>query len=206
MRGVRVVGIAGPSGSGKTTLANALAERAGGVVFALDAYYRDQRHATEATIDVDIPDAIDKELAVLQARALMDGTAVAQPIYDYATHSRTDQTRLVEPARVVLIEGLFALYWPELRALIDTPVFMTLDHDVCLSRRIERDLRERGRSRDEVIDTYERKVRPMFDRYVAPTQRHARLVLDGREGVDRLAEEVLAALQPRNGLPGEIDR
>jgi uridine kinase len=199
-----VVGIAGPSGSGKTTLARAVAERSGGIVFALDAYYRDQRGRSHATIQVDVPDAIDVDLAVAQLRTLIAGAAVNQPVYDYATHARTEATRTLAPAPFVLVEGLFALYWTELRALCQTRVFVALAHDECLRRRIERDVRERGRAPAEVTEQYERVVRPMYERHVAPTRSHAHLVLDGRESLDELARSVMDALTSRS--EGEAQR
>jgi uridine kinase len=192
----RVVGIAGPSGSGKTTLAQAVAERVrgGGVVFALDAYYRDRRGVDPAEIDVDIPEAIDHELALEHLRALAAGQRVAQPEYDFSTHSRTAQSRILEPAPFVVVEGLFALYWAEVRDLVHTRVFVTLDHNECLRRRIERDVRERGRIRSEVTSQYENKVRPMYDRFIDATRNHAHLVLDGRASVDILAQRILNVL------------
>jgi uridine kinase len=187
---VRVVGIAGPSGSGKTTLARVLADRHRGVVFELDAYYRDQRGVDESLIDVDIPDAIDVALAEAQLRDLVAGSAVDQPVYHYATHTRTERTRAIEPAPLILVEGLFAFYWTELRELMHTRVFLALDHDECLRRRIARDVRERGRTSTEVTTFYERKVRPMYERYVEPTRRHADIILDARVDVERLTDSI----------------
>lgn len=191
---VRVVGIAGPSGSGKTTIARAAAERCDGVVLALDAYYRDQRGVDERVLDVDIPEAIDVALALAHVNDLVAGRAVDQPVYDYATHARTGATRVLAPAPVVFVEGLFALYWPELRAPMHARVFVALDHDECLRRRIDRDTRERGRTREEVTLQYQAKVRPMYERYVEPTRRHAHVTLDGCDDIDRLAERLLRAL------------
>jgi uridine kinase len=191
-----VLAIAGPSGSGKSSLAAMLAGRlpGGGVVFALDAYYRDQRNIPEEAINVDEPGAIDHGLMIDQLRALANGLPVQQPIYDYATHARAPVTRTIQPAPFIVAEGLFGLYWPEVRALIHTPVFLSLDHDACLARRIERDARERSRSRTAVVYFYERSVRPMYDLHVEPTRAHARLVLDATLPLESLAERVLALL------------
>jgi uridine kinase len=196
-RAIRLLGIAGPSGSGKTTLAQAVADRVegGGVVFALDAYYRDQRGVDESVIDVDVPEAIDHELALEHLRSLAAGRQVIPPAYDFATHSRAPGSRILEPAPLVVVEGLFALYWTEVRDLVHTRVFVTLDHDECLRRRIERDVRERGRTRVEVAVQYQTKVRPMYERYVDATRRHAHLVLDGRTDVDELAARILNVLE-----------
>jgi uridine kinase len=194
---VRILGIAGPSGSGKTTLAREVAKRAEGVVFALDAYYRDQRGVPESALNVDVPEAIDADLVVEHLRALAAGRKIEQPVYDFATHSRTGDVRLVEPAPLVVVEGLFALYWPAARALMQTRVFVDLDHDQCLLRRIERDVRERRRTPDDVTAMYERSVRPLYDRFVHPTRHHADLILDGRSHVNLLTESVLLALEKR---------
>lgn len=195
-RAPHVVGIAGPSGSGKTSLARLLAARApgGGVVVALDAYYRDQRGVPEHEINVDEPAALDHPLLVEQVSALARGEAVHQPVYDYATHARTGGTRRVEPAPFVIVDGLFALYWDDVRALLHTPVFLVLDHDACLARRIARDVVERGRTEEAVRAMYNRNVRPMYDRYVHPTRAHAQLQLDATQSLEQLTTRVLNAL------------
>jgi uridine kinase len=199
--GVHVVGIAGPSGSGKTLLANALAERllGGGVVFSLDAYYQDQRGVPDDAINVDVPEALDHHLIVQQLRSLVAGVPIQQPIYDYATHARASVRRTVVPAPYVIVEGLFALYWPELRQLIHTGVFLALDHAECLERRIARDMRERGRSRMAVAVQYERRVRPMYDLHVHPTRQSAHLILDARAPIEHLAARVVRAIEESYG-------
>jgi len=201
--GVHVVGIAGPSGSGKTTLAHLIAERlpGGGIVFPLDAYYRDQRNVPEESINVDVPEALDHLLMFEQLRALRVGVPIQQPIYDYATHQRAPVRRSVAPAAYVLVEGLFALYWPEVRKLITTSVFLALDHADCLERRIARDTRDRGRSRTTVIYQYERRVRPMYDLHVHPTREHAQLVLDARAPLENLAAHILRAVEKPPSAP-----
>jgi uridine kinase len=194
-RQVCVIGIAGPSGSGKTTLAQAVASRLGGLVFALDAYYRDQRHLTEDEIEVDIPDAIEASLAAEQLRALLAGRTVDQPVYDFANHARTGRTIALVPHDLVIVDGLFALYWDELRALMHTRAFIALDHDECLRRRAARDVRDRGRSYDEVVAMYQRKVRPNYDAHVEPTRGYADLILDGRSPIDEMTERLLAVMR-----------
>ena len=190
--GVYVIGIAGPSGSGKTTLAQALARESGAVIFALDAYYRDQRHLSEDEIEVDVPEAIEAVLAAEHLRTLIAGRTVDQPVYDFATHTRTDRTISLAPGAIIVVEGLFALYWEELRGLMHTRAFIALDHDECLRRRAARDVRDRGRSQGEVVAMYERKVRPMYDVHVDPTREFADLVLDGRAPIHELARTLLA--------------
>jgi uridine kinase len=194
-----VVGIAGPSGSGKSSLAMLLAERVpgGGVVLALDAYYRDQSGLPEDAINVDAPEALDHVLLVEQLRDLAAGRSVQLPMYDYATHARLPATRVLQPASYIIVEGLFALVWSEVRDLMTTSFFLELDHDACLTRRVARDARERGRSPESVRRIYERSVRPMYDLHVAPTRRHARHVLDATQPIDTLAARALDELVSR---------
>jgi uridine kinase len=194
-----VVGIAGPSGSGKTTLARLVAERlpGGAVVFPLDAYYLDQRGVADDVLNVDEPAAFDEHLIVEHLHQLLAGVAVQQPIYEYATHSRAPVRRTVQPLPNLVIEGIYALYWAEVRKLLTTSVFLSLDHSVCLERRIERDVRERNRSRTAVVYQYERSVRPMYDRYIDPTRAYATLVLDARAPADLLAARVMRSVEPR---------
>lgn len=197
---VHVVGIAGPSGCGKSTLAIALAERAGGVVFTLDAYYRDQSEVPESLLQVDVPEAIDVGLAARHLRALAAGNRIERPVYDFTRHARGEQTSPLGPSPLIVVEGLFALYWVELRDLMRVRVFVTLDHDECLRRRIERDMRERGRTPAEVTARYEERVRPMYERHVAPTRRFAHLVLDGSAAVDSLVQGLLHTLGSEGAL------
>lgn len=197
-----VVGIAGPSGSGKTTLARLIVERlpGGAVLFPLDAYYRDQSGVPEEELNVDDPAAFEDHLIVDQLKQLLAGIAVQQPIYDYATHSRAPVRRTVNPLPNIVIEGIFALYWPQVRDLFTTSVFLSLDHTQCLERRIERDARERSRSRTAIVYHYERSVRPMYDRYIHPTREHATLVLDARASTEMLAARVMRSVEASRSI------
>jgi uridine kinase len=194
-----VVGIAGPSGSGKTTLARLMVERlpGGAVLFPLDAYYRDQTGVPEDVLNVDEPDAFDRHLILDHLRQLSAGVAVQQPIYDYASHSRAPVRRTVNPLPNLVVEGIYALYWAEIRNFYTTSVFLSLDHTVCLERRIERDLRERSRTRTAVVYHYERSVRPMYDRHIHPTRDHAVLVLDARAPAELLAARIMRSVEER---------
>ena len=171
-----VLGIAGPSGSGKSSIANALAEQMpDALVFGLDSYYLDQRGVPEEQVNVDVPEALDFILLYNNLRALADG-------------------RTIVPKPVVVVEGLYALYWAELRALYTSSIFVMLDHDECLKRRIARDAQERGRSQTTVRLLYEEKVRPMYDRHVHPTRAHADISLDGRRPLATLVQQVRDSL------------
>jgi len=190
---VRIIGIAGPSCSGKSTLAKHLSVVLDGAtqVIGIDSYYHDRTGVPEKEINVDVPGAIEHDLLITHLQRLAAGLPVERPVYDYATHSRAPQGLHVLPADNVVVEGLFALYWEELRALFDLGVFMEVDHATCIERRIERDVRERGRTRESVIDVYEKKVRPMYETYVHDTREHADLTLYGIQPVSVVAAMVV---------------
>jgi uridine kinase len=169
----------------------------GGVlVLGLDSYYRDFSGVPEDEIEVDVPQALDDTLLADQLAELASGRAIEKPVYDYATHSRRRGGGLrVEPGTYVVLEGLFALYWPRVRELLDLGVFVTVDHDTALRRRIERDIRERGRTEASVRTQYREKVRPNFERLVKPTMRYADLVVSGLDPVSVSARAVLDRLR-----------
>ncbi len=178
-----VVGIAGGSGSGKTTLVEAIVEGMAPVsVVRLeqDSYYRDQptlSFAEREMINYDHPDALDNELLVDHVCALVRGTAVEKPVYDFAQHQRTGQRQRLKPAPVVLLDGILVLESPELRALLDLKLFVDTDPDVRVIRRIVRDIRKRGRTLDSVVSQYLETVRPMHLQFVEPSKRHADVII-----------------------------
>jgi uridine kinase len=192
-----IIGIAGGSCSGKTTLAVAIANAlAAGITrvppsracvhVTLDSYYRDLSGKDPSEIEgynFDDPNAIEVPLLVEQLRALAENEPIRKPVYDYTTHSRRS-TEAVIPVPFIIVEGLFTLYWTEVRDLIGTRVFIDASHDTCLARRIKRDSRERGRTPAEVTKRYSEQAQPMFERYVLPTRRHADVVVSGEEPFD----------------------
>ena len=191
-----VVGIAGGTGSGKTTVAHKLASAmpAGRcVTIEHDAYYRDQGHlspADRATINYDHPASLDSSLLVSHLRALRGGRAVEVPIYDFATHTRRSETRTVEPARVIVVEGILVFTEPALREQMDIKIFVDTDPDIRLMRRIRRDLEQRGRSFQSVRDQYYATVRPMHIEHVEPTKRWADLIIP-EGGDNRVALDIV---------------
>lgn len=197
-----LIAIAGGSCSGKTTIALALAERlapASVTVIALDSYYRNLSPVAiedVASYNFDHPAALDDGLLTDQIGRLAEGEAIAKPIYDHKTHTRARGTETVSPGDYVIIEGLFALYWERVAALAPTKVFVDAPHAVCLERRQRRDITERGRTPEEVARRYETMVRPMFDRYVAPTRRWADIVADGTDPVERTVSAILQRITP----------
>ena len=185
MRGMRkrtrVIGIAGGSGSGKSWLAAHLAQKLGqrATLLAQDWYYKDRTGVSaEAAkkLNFDHPNAIESKLFVRHLAALRRGEAVDAPLYNYATHVRDAVTRRVEPAPLLIVEGLFVLHDPRAAELFDDSVFVDVPADVRLARRIRRDAAHRAIDLDETLRLYENFVRPMHERFVAPSAARARRV------------------------------
>ena len=195
------IGIAGGSCSGKTTLAVELAARLGPdqtARIAIDSYYHGLPSTAlhdVGTHNFDDPHALDHELLVSHLGGLSKGRTVDIPVYDFKSHARTDCTVRIDPVRFVILEGLFLLYWDDVRSYLGTKVFIDVAHESCLSRRLERDTRDRGRSREEVTRRYHDMARPMFDKYVHPTLRFADVVVDGRRPVIDLVAAVVQHIE-----------
>jgi uridine kinase len=191
-----VVGIAGGTGSGKTTVANKLATAlpAGRcVTLDHDAYYRDQSELPfeqRAVINYDHPAALETTLLVDHLRALRAGRAVEVPIYDFAAHTRSARSRRVEPAPVIVVEGILVFTDAALRSELDIKIFVDTDPDIRLMRRIRRDLEHRGRTFQSVRDQYYATVRPMHLEHVEPSKRWADLIVP-EGGDNRVALDVL---------------
>ena len=188
-----LIGIAGGTGAGKTTVARRVTEGVESVrVLPLDNYYRDRSSLDSderARVNYDHPDAFDWELVRRHIDALADGEAVEMPQYDFERHVRTDETVHVEPGSVVVIEGILALYDEAVRERLDIRLYVETDADVRVLRRLERDVEERGRTIEGVIDQYLSAVKPMHERFVRPTKRNADLVIP--EGTNETAVAVL---------------
>jgi uridine kinase len=178
-----VIGIAGGTGSGKTTVAEVILARTGAENIALlphDAYYKDLADLPlpqREMVNFDHPDSLDTSLMVQHVRQLLRMQAVDIPVYDFAIHSRTANTVLVEPQRVVLIEGILIFTDPELRELFDMKIFVDTPADIRFIRRLQRDLDERGRTIESVIHQYETTVRPMHLEFVEPSKRFADVII-----------------------------
>lgn len=178
-----IIGVAGGTGSGKTTVAQEILQRVGPDRIAYiqhDSYYRDQGHLPfheRARVNYDHPDALESELLVEHLKALRAGRPVEVPIYDFTTHTRRPETRRVEPRRVILVEGILIFADRALREMMDVKIFVDTDADIRFIRRLQRDLRERGRSMDSVIEQYLSTVRPMHLEFVEPSKRYADIIL-----------------------------
>jgi uridine kinase len=191
-----VVGIAGGTGSGKTTVAHKLASAMPPgrcVTIEHDAYYRDQGHLSpedRATINYDHPASLESTLLALHLRELRTGRAVEVPTYDFATYTRRPETRTVEPARVIVVEGILVFSEAVLREQMDIKIFVDTDPDIRLMRRIRRDIEQRGRSFQSVRDQYYATVRPMHLEYVEPSKRWADLIIP-EGGDNRVALDIV---------------
>jgi uridine kinase len=193
-----LLGVAGGSGSGKTTVAERLAALIAGTDLALlrlDAYYRDRNHLPfeeRAADNYDHPDAFDWPLLLDHVRALREGIQVQVPVYDFATYQRLPERQTVAPARIVVVEGILVLYEPELRELFDLRVFVDTDADVRFIRRLERDVAERERSAESVIEQYLATVRPSHLQFIEPSKRYADVIVP-HGGMNVPALDVLMA-------------
>lgn len=196
-----MIGIAGTTCSGKSLLAKRLEHRLAErkpVIISTDSYYRDLSHKSEeerARHNFDIPDAIEFELLAEQIRALSQGEEIHRPIYDFSTHTRKEGSILVAPSDLIIIEGLFVLHWKELRQLLDTKIFVNISHDSALQRRLQRDITERGRSRQSVINQFVASVKPMTERFVIPTSEFADILVNGEESMDNITVDLVERIK-----------
>ena len=200
-----LIGIAGPSGSGKSALAVALHQELGASstsVIPMDAYYQDLSRLPfeeRCARNFDAPEALDWDLLESHMEALLAGESIEQPCYDFATHTRRGQSRSVQPLPYLLVEGILALHSKSMRQLFGLSVYVDASEDVCLARRIERDMRERSRTRESVLRQYEDTVVPMARAHVLPTRRFADVVADGEGRLEESLEAITAAVAARRG-------
>jgi uridine kinase len=178
-----IIGVAGGSGSGKTTIAQRILETIGREQVAMiqhDAYYRDLRHLgfeERTKVNYDHPDSLETELLVEHLQTLRACGTVHRPVYDFSTHTRTDLTVEVKPLPVILVEGILVLVEPELRSLMDLRIYVDTDADLRLLRRLQRDIVERGRTLEGVLDQYLNTVRPMHLQFVEVSKRYADIIV-----------------------------
>jgi len=193
-----IIGISGASASGKSLLANTIVNELGSnqvVVLSEDSYYKDLSHLPieeRAKINFDHPDSIDHELLCQDLDKLLAGETIQQPIYDHANHQRKKETREVGKHTIIVLEGILLFVDPELRSRMDIRIFMDAPLDVCLLRRLKRDILERNRTIESVLQQYEKTVRPMFLQFIEPSKRYADLIVP-RGGENRIAIEMIQA-------------
>ena len=193
-----VIAVAGGTASGKTTVANEILRRVGAEHIACiphDAYYRDLSHlppSERAKVNFDHPDSLETDLLIQHVKDLRAGRAVEIPVYDFTNHTRTQRTRRVEPARVILVEGILVFVEPELRELFDVKLYVDSDADERFIRRLRRDIEKRGRTVESVCRQYLGTVRPMHLEFVEPSKRYADVIIPGG-GFNEVAIEMVAA-------------
>lgn len=193
-----IIGVAGGSGSGKTTVVKNLIDVLKGtstVVLHHDNYYRDQSHLPleeRVKTNYDHPNSLETSLLVEHLKLLSEGKSILEPTYDFLNHTRSQETISIQPAQVILVEGILIFDDPALRELCNLKVFVDTDDDIRLIRRIQRDTTERGRSLDNVIEQYLNTVRPMYQQFVEPSKRFADVIIP-EGGFNRVALDLLLA-------------
>ncbi len=198
-----IIGVAGGSGSGKTTVVNHIIQKVGQenlVLIQHDSYYRDLKHQPfeeRARQNFDHPASLETELLIRHIQALSSGYSIEMPVYDFTQHVRFEETKTLTPKPVILVDGILIFYEKELRDLMNLKLFVDTDSDVRLLRRLRRDILERKRSVEGVLDQYERFVRLMHLEFVEPTKRYADIIIPH-------GGENLAALNMLNALISDI--
>ncbi len=200
-----IIGICGGTGSGKTTVARRILENVSEeqvVYLQQDSYYRnlgDMPLELRRQINFDHPDALDNDLFINHVRSLKAGEAIDMPLYDYTTHTRTPETRHIEPKQVTIVEGILVFSDPVLRELMDVKIFVDTADDLRFIRRLQRDVAERGRSVESVIKQYLETVRPMHLQFVEPSKRNADVVIPeggyNEVGIDLISGKIRLLLQ-----------
>ncbi len=203
-----LIGIGGGTGSGKTSLAkNILKEFNEGEIIILeqDAYYKDLAHLPfeeRSERNFDHPDAIDFELLKKHLQSLLHDQSIEMPIYDFSTHTRQPETRTVDVHRAIILEGIMVLTDEELRDMMTIKIYVETDSDVRFLRRLQRDIKERGRTVDDVIQQYETTVRPMHEQFVEITKKYADIILpeggDNRVAVDLFHTKIQSLLKGKS--------
>jgi len=205
MKSIILIGIAGGSGSGKTLVSNRIYDDIGSEKVSIiqqDSYYKELSHLTfeeRKRQNFDHPDAFDNKLLFDHLIQLLSGHDIELPLYDYKTHSRKKKTERISDKLVVVLEGILILHYPEIRNILDIKVYVDTDDDIRLIRRIKRDVNERGRSLESILEQYEKSVRPMHLQFVEPAKRYADIIVPGGGynlvAVDLLKTKIQALLK-----------
>jgi len=191
-----VIGVAGGTGSGKTTVVTKIVDSLGDDAASFiehDFYYKDHPELSledRGALNYDHPDALETSLLITHLKQLREGRPIKAPKYDFALHAREKESQLIEPRRAVILEGILILVDQELRDLMDIKIFVDTDADIRFIRRLLRDLNERGRTLESVIEQYQRTVRPMHLKFVEPSKRYADIIIP-EGGSNRVAVDML---------------
>ena len=178
-----IIGIAGGTGSGKTTVVNQIIEELKNEevdVISQDSYYQDTSHLTyeqRTKINFDHPKSIDFDLLVQHLKDLKAGKNIQQPVYSFKEHNRTGETIEIEPRKVIIVEGILILTHPDIREMFDIKIYVHADSDERLIRRLKRDIAERGRDLDEVLNRYQTTLKPMHQQFIEPTKEFADIII-----------------------------
>ena len=203
-----IIGIAGGTGSGKTTLVNRLLQKLDANQVGLlsqDSYYNktnDLSPEERTTINFDHPDSIDFDLLIQHLKELKAGKTIKQPVYSFVSHNRTNDFLNTAPKNVLIIEGILIFSNEQLRSLLDIKIFVQAEDDIRLLRRIKRDLSERGRTIDEVLTRYQTTLKPMHEKFIAPTKKFADLIVPTDTSNNNTVAEalVLALISQKNHI------
>lgn len=195
---VIIIGVSGPSASGKSLMANTIATEMGTehvVVISEDSYYKDQSNlpfSEREKTNYDHPNSLDHALLSEHLLMLQQGKMVQVPLYDHSLHQRLEKTTAIGPDKIIILEGILLFTDPQLRRLMDIRIFMDTPLDICLIRRLHRDIEERKRTFQSVLEQYETTVRPMYWQFIEPSKRYADIIVP-RGGENRIAIEMIKA-------------
>lgn len=201
-----IIGVSGGSGSGKTTIVDIIMEALGKedvIVIKHDDYYKDQSdlsYEERVVMNYDHPNSLDNDLFIQHLMMLARGQAVDKPVYDFTIHNRTTETERIHPAKVIILEGILLLEDARIRDLMNIKVYVETDPDLRFIRRLDRDINERGRTIDQVIKQYLETVKPMHYQFIAPSKRHADIMIPNHYkhsvAVDLMITKIKSILQP----------
>ncbi|TKC20004.1 uridine kinase [Robertmurraya kyonggiensis] len=210
MRKPVVIGVTGGSGSGKTSVTRAIYNKFKGhsiLMIEQDSYYKDQTHLPfeeRLKTNYDHPLAFDNELLYEHIKMLQNNQAIEKPVYDYALHTRSEEVIQVEPRDVIILEGILVLEDERLRELMDIKLYVDTDADIRIIRRLARDIKERGRTLDSVIDQYVNVVRPMHNQFIEPTKRYADIIIpeggQNHVAIDLMVTKIQTILEQKSFL------
>ncbi len=198
---MRIIGIAGGTGSGKTKLAHQIPDlfpEINTLIISQDAYYKPHPNLSfeaRCQLNFDHPDALDFDLMFAQIETLKKGKKVAQPIYDFGSHERCQETQIIHPPKLLIIEGILIFTSPQIRNLMDYKIYVEANPQQRLARRLKRDIEERNRTQEEVLLRYESTLKPMHDTYIEPTKKFADWIMKNNTNTPMPVEEVKARIQ-----------
>ena len=200
-----IIGVSGGSGSGKTSVSRAIFNNFPNhsiMMLEHDSYYKDQSHLSfeeRLKTNYDHPFAFDTDLLIEHLEKLLNYETIEKPVYDYVAHTRSTETVIQEPKEVIILEGILILEDKRLRDLMDIKIYVDTDDDICIIRRIKRDMIERGRTLDSIIDQYLSVVKPMYHQFIEPTKRYADVIVpeggENRVAIDLINTKVATYFQ-----------